>query len=252
MGISKTDEGAQRNRIRESSSLILLIRHGQSEGNLSGVLSRNQNELPLTGLGVEQAEFVAKELLKIRVDGVISSPLLRARQTAEIIARETGKNLSIENGLNERDFGELDGSVVDKYTWRFERGKGVESFDNIYKRVESFMDGVREESVVVGVTHGDTIRAPVLKLLGLDEISGFGLRIYNANITVIEKTISTYEVVTFDGNDDDRGIHSSVSHKSDNRYKVLMCGIPLINDIVLERIPERFRNAQLDQAVGRI
>lgn len=239
------DKEREERKIRESGSLILLVRHGQSEGNLSGVLSRNQNELPLTAFGVRQAEFIAKELLKIRVDEVVSSPLLRARQTAEIIAREVGKNLSIESRLNERDFGKLDGSVVDKYTWRFEREKGMESFEDIWKRVESFMDSVGDESVVVGVTHGDTIRAPTLKLLGLDEISGFGLRVYNANITVIEKRISTYEVVTFDSDDRERDIHSAVSHKCDNRYKVLMCGIPLINDIVIERIPDRFRNVSL-------
>ncbi len=66
---------------------ITLLRHGESEGNTSGVL-QGQSDYPLTTLGFEQAQRLALywKANQVKFDLIISSPLLRASQTAEIIA----------------------------------------------------------------------------------------------------------------------------------------------------------------------
>lgn len=198
-----------------NNALIVLVRHGQSEGNTTGILSRNHETLPLTSKGVQQAEAVSKELNKLKVEIIVSSPLLRARQTAEIIAERIGLGFTMDTRLQERDFGQLEGTLADSYRWRFEKGKGIETLDQIFFRVKSFMDDVYD-GVLVGVTHGDTMKAPILKLLGLDEISGFGVRNYNTNMTIIQKTGSTYELIGF--------------------------GLPVLTNELLKRIPQNFKS----------
>ncbi len=93
---------------------ITLLRHGESEGNLSGVI-QGQSEYPLTLMGVEQAQRIAS-LWKsdgVRFDLIISSPLLRASQTAIIIAATLKVPIEYEPAWKERNFGQLQGSKLD-------------------------------------------------------------------------------------------------------------------------------------------
>ena len=68
---------------------LYVIRHGETEANKEG---RFQGWLdnPLNEKGIELAEITGKEMKGIKIDGCYSSPLIRARQTAEIILRESG------------------------------------------------------------------------------------------------------------------------------------------------------------------
>lgn len=86
--------------------LITLLRHGESEGNLAGVI-QGQMDLPLTSRGRQQAEALGKrwKAQAITFDWVIASPLLRARQTAEIVAAELGLEVSFDPIWMERGFG---------------------------------------------------------------------------------------------------------------------------------------------------
>ena len=70
---------------------ITLLRHGESEGNISGVL-QGQTDYPLTKTGIEQAQRLAStwKAQDVKFDLIISSPLLRASQTAQIIATNLG------------------------------------------------------------------------------------------------------------------------------------------------------------------
>ncbi len=68
---------------------IYFIRHGESEANAGGII-RPENEIELTKIGHEQADFVGERVKNLDVDVIIASTLLRARQTAEHISKETG------------------------------------------------------------------------------------------------------------------------------------------------------------------
>ena len=67
---------------------IYLVRHGESEGNVGTVYQ--DIDSPLTERGHEQARFIADRLARLPFDALISSPVLRAKQTAEAITAATG------------------------------------------------------------------------------------------------------------------------------------------------------------------
>ena len=79
---------------------LLLIRHGQSQANLDGIIQGDDD--PLTELGREQADRVGRYLATtIAVDHLYASPLARARETALIIGRHIGRAPVFEPGLAE-------------------------------------------------------------------------------------------------------------------------------------------------------
>lgn len=86
-----------------------IVRHGQSEGNAgfdAGIKKENVSEFgtPLTELGRKQAKAAAEKLKKIHFDAVYSSDLLRAQQTAEIIALERKIAVQTTRMIRERNF----------------------------------------------------------------------------------------------------------------------------------------------------
>lgn len=89
---------------------FILVRHGESEANATGVIATLDS--PLTSKGKAQALKTAREVKKFNIDTIVSSPLLRARQTAETIASELGlptKNIEIIDELQERINPSLEG-----------------------------------------------------------------------------------------------------------------------------------------------
>ena len=92
---------------------IVMLRHGESEGNLAGVL-QGQSDFPLTTEGKEQAQRLASlwQSQSVKFDLIISSPLLRASQTAEIIASVLEIPVEYDPAWKERYFGQLQGSPL--------------------------------------------------------------------------------------------------------------------------------------------
>ncbi|WP_159612714.1 histidine phosphatase family protein [Glutamicibacter sp. JC586] len=96
-----------------SEQKIVLVRHGQTEWNKAGRL-HGRSDLPMNETGVQQAQHLAQELA---VQGtwaaVYSSPLFRALQSAQIIAKTVGTRALYESPeLMEQDFGEWEGKLV--------------------------------------------------------------------------------------------------------------------------------------------
>ncbi len=89
---------------------ITLLRHGESEGNSSGVI-QGQSDYPLTQTGIKQAKELASDwkLNHTSFDLIISSSLLRASQTAEIIADSLQVPIEFDPAWKERNFGSLQG-----------------------------------------------------------------------------------------------------------------------------------------------
>jgi broad specificity phosphatase PhoE len=88
---------------------ILLIRHGETEGNRTRVIQRP--DIPLSERGLEQASRLSERLRESPIDEIWSSPLARARMTAAALERTTGIEVREHGDLQERSLGDLRGTA---------------------------------------------------------------------------------------------------------------------------------------------
>ena len=146
---------------------LLLLRHGQTDANATGVLQGHQ-PTPLNDLGRRQADLLAARvaLHRPRPTVLVSSDLARAAQTAAQVAAACGLAIRFDPAWRERGFGDLEGKTVgERETWRAAHGDthppGGESIDQFRSRVlGAFYAVVRAhagEPVVAVVTHGGPI-----------------------------------------------------------------------------------------------
>jgi len=94
------------------------VRHGQTAANVNHQLV-GSTDIPLDPLGERQAQQVGARFASIRIDGIVTSPLQRARLTAREIARTTGHDPVIVPGLTEIDFGRLEGLTIQQVLDQF-------------------------------------------------------------------------------------------------------------------------------------
>jgi broad specificity phosphatase PhoE len=175
-------------------SSLLLVRHGRTEANARGVLL-GRADPPLDPTGRAQAESIGAVLRSGRfgpVLGVVSSPLRRARQTAELL----GGSHVLDDRLIELDYGEWEGrAVTDVSTqewagWRADPGfrpPGGESLRELGERVRTACDSwsstVHRPGVLVLVSHVSPIKAAVAWALGAGDELTWRMRLDNASIS---------------------------------------------------------------------
>lgn len=99
--------------------MIYFVRHGESEANLRGVFAGQRENSALTEKGRVQAKETAQAIKSgvPQIDRIVSGPLKRALETAEIIAQEIGfpvNNIEIDNRITEYDMGSLTGTPIHK------------------------------------------------------------------------------------------------------------------------------------------
>lgn len=92
----------------EQATRILLIRHGETAWNRATRI-QGHTDVPLSPLGLVQAERLAIALAEERLTAIYSSDLSRARQTAEALARSQRLAIRFDAGLRERAFGRFEG-----------------------------------------------------------------------------------------------------------------------------------------------
>lgn len=166
-----------------------LVRHGQTDWNKAGRM-QGRTDIPLNDTGRAQAVLAAEELANLRPTAVISSPLSRAQETAQIIAtRIGGVEVHIEPGLIERSYGSAEGRDV--------RGLSDEQrqalMDGGEPRAEAGRRGVQAlrelktrygDAPVVIISHGALIRVMLEQLTGEPHP-----RIANAEIRAIDSRL---------------------------------------------------------------
>lgn len=153
---------------------LYLIRHGEAEVNVRHVVGGMRGDTGLTGRGVVQAERLRDRLSatgEIHAEVLLSSPLPRARQTAEILAPALGLPVALDEELVEIDPGEADGMPLMDAVTRFgipdfarEPSRplcpGGESWTTFQARVSALLERLGREHEgrsVVAVTHGGVI-----------------------------------------------------------------------------------------------
>jgi probable phosphoglycerate mutase len=87
---------------------VTLVRHGQTESSARLAYS-GRLDIPLTATGRDQAANAARRLSDAGVDAIVTSPLIRAHDTAAAIAAATGAPLRVDERLTEVDYGSFEG-----------------------------------------------------------------------------------------------------------------------------------------------
>ena len=167
---------------------MVLVRHGRTTANASGVLAGWSDGVVLDETGLAQAASLGSRLAGARVDRVVSSPLERCQQTAAPICASTGTAVSLDNRLAEARYGDWTGrrlsDLARSRLWRTVQehpssvvfpGADGEAMSAVQARAVA---AVREHdravtaehgdgAVWVAVSHGDVIKAVVADALGL-------------------------------------------------------------------------------------
>lgn len=97
---------------------LLLIRHGETTWNQQGRM-QGQQDSPLTPLGLEQAQSLARRLKTVAFAALYSSDLKRAHDTASCIAEQTGHAILSDRNLRERSFGIFEGLTNSEIAVRY-------------------------------------------------------------------------------------------------------------------------------------
>ena len=178
--------------------MLILVRHGRTSANAAGLLQgRVDNELD--DVGAQQADQIASAMSRtdLRPDRIVSSPLRRARQTAEATARLTGLKVSIDERWAELDYGEWDGLPISEVRvpewrrWRADIGfapPGGESLGQLNDRVGAACDELAAVAAgrnVAVFTHVSPIKSAVRWALGTSDEISWHLHVSQAQITSI-------------------------------------------------------------------
>jgi broad specificity phosphatase PhoE len=181
---------------------LILVRHGESEGNRDRIFTTTPAELALTDTGRRQAgEAAGRIAARFAPEVVIASPYRRAHDTAKIIALELKLPLEVEPLLHERDMGQLRGEPYDAVLkhpeydplkpWMW-TPPGGESFADVQRRAAPVLDRLaREHSAkdVVVVSHGGVMMSLWAHVTGTWEGAAVPL---NCGIIVIEHAVGRY------------------------------------------------------------
>jgi probable phosphoglycerate mutase len=179
--------------------VFFLIRHGSNDF----VGKRLAGRLPgvhLNERGKQQADIIAQALCRIPFKAVYSSPLDRAIETAEPLAKALSLPVNLDAGLAEIDFGEWQGMFIGRLRrrkmWKVVQEKpsemrfpGGESFTEAQNRVALSLETIAhqqdEKALIACFSHADTIRLAVAHALGLPLDNFQRLNIDTASLTIL-------------------------------------------------------------------
>jgi len=165
----------------QETTRVLLVRHGESQGNAERRFG-GHTPTPLSDLGRAQAEATALALASENITAIYSSDLLRALQTAEPLARETGLRVEQSNAFRERSVGLMEGLTFEEaaaahpeeYAALLRRDfehvlAGGESYRQLLDRASARLDRAIEQNrggTVAVFSHTGTICILALHLMG--------------------------------------------------------------------------------------
>ena len=200
--------------------MIIFLRHGQAENNVKRILAGRTGNVPLTKTGIEQAERIAKYLKPLNISAIYSSPIERAKHTAEIVAEKNSLDYQLDDRLIEIDMGKFTmmnyddmfakyGNVFLKF---YENDpiimeQNVETFPHVQRRVLDMVDYVIKRhgnQNVVLVTHMDPIKSILSTVMDLKPKTLFELIIANASLTIIKEQDGKFLLSAINAMDVDR------------------------------------------------
>ena len=164
--------------------VAILVRHGESEANTRNIISEDLYGYPLTKNGRDQVKHTAMQLQGIPVDNLITSPIQRTMETAEIISRIVNIEPKVDERIRESGLGNFNNKKVESLPKAMRMDLGMESWEshqNRFKEVFSEVNGIW-----VIVSHALPIRAAICSFLDIDETESFGVEIRNASMSIVD------------------------------------------------------------------
>ena len=200
---------------------LILARHGETEWNRQRRIM-GRSDLELNERGIRQAEALARALKSEKVGDVYTSPLRRARHTADIISQYHQVEVTDLLGLRELDAGEVDGLTYDEMA--AQHGEFLEKWvkdctsvrppggctlgelqEQVWAAIEEILDRERNqtagkaknEKVVVAVAHFFPILTIMSKVLGLELSECRRMKLDLASLTTLDFTPTRTVLVSF-------------------------------------------------------
>jgi len=181
--------------------MIIFLRHAQAENNTKRILAGRTEGVPLTKTGIQQAEQISEYLKPLDISAIYSSPIERAKHTAEIVTKNSAIDVELDDRLTEIDMGKFTRMNYDdmfaKYGNIFLKfyendpviaEHEVETFPNVQKRILDMVDHVikkhKNENVIL-VAHMDPIKSILANVMDLKPKTLFELIIANASFTIL-------------------------------------------------------------------
>lgn len=164
---------------------LFVTRHGQTQYNIEVRICGRSN-VRLTEKGIAQAHELAAQMHDTRIDVILSSPLIRARETAEIVSDAIGAPIEVDERLAERDYGVIDGTYEGtpgfmeqwvQFGYQYPEG---ESWLRVVQRVYNFLEDIKlkypDKNVMV-ISHGGVCRVinSYFESLGNEDFFKFNL-----------------------------------------------------------------------------
>ncbi|MEY4418084.1 MAG: hypothetical protein RIQ88_522 [Actinomycetota bacterium] len=187
-----------------TETILGLLRHGQTDWNVELRL-QGTSDIELNETGIAQARVAASKIHRSDWDIILSSPLMRAKVTAEIIAEQTGLEVVLVPDLVERSFGEGEGLSHPEWRKIYESGQqipGLETVEQLTVRARSLLslasthyDGKR----ILAVTHGAYIRT-VLRLASDKKYPGANDRLGNVSLSRLMHLDGLWQVIDYNPN----------------------------------------------------
>jgi broad specificity phosphatase PhoE len=180
---------------------LLFIRHGQTTWNAEHLLPGQLPGIALNDIGRQQAARLADALALIPISAIISSPLERARDTAEIIAQGRKLTVQLEPGLMDTDVGRWAGKKFDDLAktdpdWKAyvkdptTAPEGIETFPQVQERALAAVERWRTQETIGAypafVAHADVVKLLVAHYMGLEAAKAGRLFVDNASVSVVE------------------------------------------------------------------
>jgi broad specificity phosphatase PhoE len=191
------------------STKILLIRHGQTESNSRGIYSLTNEDMNIRGY--EQISSLSERLAHLHLETIYSSPLPRALNSAELIAKPHNLIIQIEDELREINLGSWEGIAKKKIKrlWpalckqlMIDPGKirvpNGEAFSEVIQRTEKFINKLiasHQNACIAIVTHEIIIKSIVIHALKSSTRIYNRFQIDNASITTINAYTDNFIVV---------------------------------------------------------
>lgn len=179
-------------------TVVLLVRHGTCDP-VGRFLAGRTPGISLNAAGRRQADALAAALGPLRLEGIYSSPLERARETAQALAAPTGATVQELAGLVELDYGEWTGrslaSLADDPIWQeYNLRRGAvripagETMSEVVARATEALAAIstiHPAGLVAAVTHGDVIRGLLACWAGIGLDGMLQLEVAPGSVSVV-------------------------------------------------------------------
>ncbi|MCS5722157.1 MSMEG_4193 family putative phosphomutase [Herbiconiux sp. CPCC 203407] len=197
---------------------VILVRHGRTTANATGILAGRSEGVRLDEVGVEQAAVAARRLAAVPLAAVVSSPLERCRQTAAAILAEQSASpapaFELDDGITECGYGDWTGRLLrelaEEPLWKVVQSQpsavvfpGGESMAAMQARAVAAVrrrDAEIEaehgpQAVWVAVSHGDVIKSLLADALGLHLDLFQRIGVGPASLSIVRYSSARPEVV---------------------------------------------------------